>query len=89
MSDTTYIFPRPGTMLWSVSTAMRLHTSAYVCKAGLVKAEIEWQQAVWSNQSRYAEHHERGGRYVLHRVNSAVGPMVELARPEVDEVAAA
>ena len=63
--------------------------TTYVCKAGLVKAEIKREKSVWSDQSGYVEHRERGGRYVLHRVKSTMGPVVECKRPEVDEVAAA
>ena len=42
-----------------------------------------------SHLSGYVEHRERGGRCVLHRAESTMGPVVEIKRPEVDEVAAA
>jgi pyoverdine/dityrosine biosynthesis protein Dit1 len=40
--------------------------TTYVCKAGLVKAELE-DSSVWSTRSGYVADHPRGGRFVLYR----------------------
>ncbi|KPI41908.1 Spore wall maturation protein DIT1 [Cyphellophora attinorum] len=42
------------------------HDTTYVCKAGLVKAELK-ESNVWSPRSGYVADHPRGGRFVLYR----------------------
>jgi pyoverdine/dityrosine biosynthesis protein Dit1 len=41
--------------------------TTYVCKSGLVKAELAREDANWLSKSGYVRDHERGGRYLLYR----------------------
>ena len=60
----------------------------YVCKAGLVKAELKREDPVWSSKSSYQANHPRGGRYVLYRRAENVKRWVLApSTPEESEVA--
>jgi pyoverdine/dityrosine biosynthesis protein Dit1 len=58
----------------------------YVCKAGVVKAELARPDSIWSPESGFRKDHPRGGRFVLHR--GAQGSVVMPAYPEEEHVAA-
>jgi pyoverdine/dityrosine biosynthesis protein Dit1 len=46
----------------------------YVCKAGLIKAELDKEDSIWDAESGYVADHERGGRYILYRSGSTARP---------------
>lgn len=60
----------------------------YVCKAGLVKAELALHGSVWSSRSGYKAH-ARGDRYVLYRRGNVRSWVMAPSTPEEDEVAVA
>lgn len=64
------------------------HKIGYVCKAGLVKAELGRADSVWSSKSGFEEDHARGGRYVLRRrADSQRSAVMTPSTPEEDKVA--
>jgi pyoverdine/dityrosine biosynthesis protein Dit1 len=61
----------------------------FVCKAGLVKAELTRHESVWSSKSGFRLDHLRGGRYMLYRkAETGKGVVMAPSTPEEDDVAA-
>lgn len=50
------------------------HDKVYVCKSGLIRAELEREDSEWDAKSGYVAEHERGGRYVLYRTETTARP---------------
>ena len=58
--------------------------TTYVCKSGLVKAELDREDSTWLTKSGYVHDHERGGRYVLYRSNSTARPSPRIQGSEAE-----
>ena len=61
-------------------------TRTYICKAGLVRAELEDKAgSPWSHRSGYDDCHPRGGRFVLYR-KEAVDAVVNVELPKMEDI---